>query len=118
MGRPRHPDKHIEKAVQYAESLGWRVVVPGSHAWGRLFCPSGTRDGCIISVWSTPRVPINHARQIVRTVDLCPHGCTDESCGDEDAGGGESEQEKADDSQDITSHPDGECDDSTKGDGT
>ncbi len=25
MSRPRHPNKHIEAAVQYAESLGWRV---------------------------------------------------------------------------------------------
>ena len=27
MGRPRHPNKHVERSVQYAESLGWRVLM-------------------------------------------------------------------------------------------
>src|SRR5258708_5195009 len=35
MGRSRHSDKHIERAVQYAETLGWRVVLSNGHAWGR-----------------------------------------------------------------------------------
>jgi hypothetical protein len=26
-----------------------------------------------VGVWSTPRNPENHARQITRDVDLCPH---------------------------------------------
>ncbi|MEZ6102670.1 MAG: hypothetical protein R3E01_27330 [Pirellulaceae bacterium] len=73
MSRPRHPNKHIENAVSYAESLGWRVEISGGHAWGRLFCPQSSREGCIVSVWSTPRKPENHARQIWREVDLCPH---------------------------------------------
>jgi hypothetical protein len=73
MSRPRHPDKHIEKAIQYAESLGWRVQKSNSHSWGRLFCPQSTREGCIISIWCTPRDTGNHARQIRRFVDSCPH---------------------------------------------
>jgi hypothetical protein len=73
MGRSRHPNPHLEKAVQYAEALGWRVVPSSGHAWGRLFCPHATREGCIISVWSTPRVPENHARHIRNKVDSCPH---------------------------------------------
>lgn len=73
MARPRHPNKHIERAIQYAEQLGWRVVVPGGHAWGRLLCPFSTREGCIVSVWSTPRNPENHARHVRREVDQCPH---------------------------------------------
>lgn len=73
MTRPRHPDKHIEKAVQYAESVGWEVRISNGHAWGRLYCPLNTTDGCITSVWSTPRNPQNHARQITREVDTCPH---------------------------------------------
>lgn len=73
MKRPRHTDKHIESAVRYAESLGWRVEISGGHAWGRLFCPNSTRDGCIISVWSTPRSPESHARHIRREIDRCPH---------------------------------------------
>ncbi len=36
----------------------------GGHAWGRLFCPHSAREGCIASVWSTPRNAENHARQI------------------------------------------------------
>jgi hypothetical protein len=79
MSRPRHPDKHIEAAVRYAEGLGWRVRKSKGHAWGRLLCPAGTRDGCIISVWSTPRDPENHARHIRRDVDGCPHGAQDEA---------------------------------------
>ena len=74
MGRPRHPDKHIEKAIQYAEQLGWRVEISAGHAWGHLLCPLQTREGCIVSVWSTPRSGENHARHIQREVDLCPHG--------------------------------------------
>jgi hypothetical protein len=78
MSRPRHPNKHIEAAVQYAEGLGWRFVKSKGHAWGRLFCPEPSRVGCIISVWSTPRKPENHARRIRSEVDLCPHGDTHE----------------------------------------
>jgi hypothetical protein len=73
MSRPRHPDKHIERAVQYAERLGWRVVLSNGHAWGRLFCPLNSREGCIVVVYSTPRVPENHARHVQREIDLCPH---------------------------------------------
>ena len=73
MARPRHPKKAIEKAVQYAESLGWRVELSKGHAWGRLLCPHRGRDGCIVGVYSTPRSPDNHARHIQREIDLCPH---------------------------------------------
>jgi hypothetical protein len=73
MARSRHPNAHIEKAIQYAEGLGWRVVLSKGHAWGRLYCPASTRAGCIISVWSTPRVPENHARHIRNKIDSCPH---------------------------------------------
>lgn len=73
--RDRHPNKEIEGALQYAESLGWEVKKAGksSHAWGRVYCPHGGREGCLFSVWSTPRSPQNHARQIRRNVDNCPH---------------------------------------------
>jgi len=67
MGRPRHTDSHIEKALAYAESLGWCVEKSGgghAHCWGRILCPHSTREGCIIFVYSTPRVPINHSRHI------------------------------------------------------
>ena len=76
MARARHPKKEVEDALAYAESNGWRVEVGGSHAWGRIYCPfedPECRCGefCIASVWSTPRDPGNHARQIRRVVDNC-----------------------------------------------
>lgn len=71
--RPRHPKPEIEKAVRYAEELGWRVEMSNGHAWGRLFCPFASREGCIISVWSTPRSAENHARQLRKRVDGCHH---------------------------------------------
>ena len=74
--RSRHPNKDIEAAVQYAEDHGWEYKKPGSsaHAWGRLFCPLRTRDGHILSVWSTPGDPKMHARMICQRVDKCDHG--------------------------------------------
>lgn len=39
ISRPRHPKPVIEKTVQYAEQIGWRVVLSSGHAWGRLYCP-------------------------------------------------------------------------------
>ena len=75
MSRPKHPDKEIESAIQYAESFGWRYKKSGSsaHAWGRLLCILENREGCIMSLWSTPRNPFKHARQIKRKVDQCQH---------------------------------------------
>ncbi len=73
MSRPRHPDKDIEAAVQYAEELGWIFEKSHGHAWGRLKCPHSTREGCHLSVWSTPKVPEHHARHIRQTIDICPH---------------------------------------------
>jgi hypothetical protein len=72
MARPRHPNKTIEKAIVYAETVGWRVEISKKgHAWGRLYCPENSREGCIVSIWSTPRKPENHARHI--RLDMCPH---------------------------------------------
>jgi hypothetical protein len=73
MSRPRHPNKHIEAAVRYAEKLGWRVEMSEGHAWGKLYCAHRARGGCMIPVYSTPRVPENHARHLRREVDQCPH---------------------------------------------
>jgi hypothetical protein len=78
MNRPRHPNKHIEKAIQHAESLGRRVEMSDGHAFCMIFCPLETPDGHIVSIWSTPRVPENHARHIRRKVDSCEHGTTSE----------------------------------------
>jgi hypothetical protein len=73
--RLKHPDKDIEKAILYAEEKGWVFKDSGksAHAWGRLLCPLHTREGCKMSVWSTPRNSYNHARQIERLVNKCIH---------------------------------------------
>jgi hypothetical protein len=73
--REKNPNKEIEKAIYYAKSNGWRCKEAGnsSHAWGRLLCPEFTREGCSVSVWSTPKDADNHKKQIYRRVDMCPH---------------------------------------------
>jgi len=85
MSRPRHSNKHIEAAVAYAEACGWRYVEAGgsAHAWGRMLCAFANRDGCTFSVYSTPRVPENHARHIRNKVDACCHRESFEEFGEE-----------------------------------
>jgi hypothetical protein len=73
MARSRHPDKEIEDAVASAEADGWRVVPVKGHAWAKLYCARADRDGCKVSVWSTPRNAGDHARDITRAVKRCPH---------------------------------------------
>lgn len=76
MLRRRHPKPDVEAALRYAETNGWKVTVGGSHAWGRMACPFNAADCrrgkfCLTSIWSTPRNPGNHARQLRRVVDNC-----------------------------------------------
>jgi hypothetical protein len=76
MSRRSHPHPDIEDALEYAEKNGWRVDVGGGHCWGKIYCPyndKACRGGifCISSVWSTPRNPGNHAKQIRKVVDNC-----------------------------------------------
>jgi hypothetical protein len=71
MARPRHPKKEVEEAVQYAESLGWTWRAQGH--WGRLYCPRHDHDGCQVGVFGTPKNAGNHANQVKRAVDRCPH---------------------------------------------
>jgi hypothetical protein len=81
--RNRHSKPEVEAAVRYAEQLGWRVVAGSGHNWCRLYCPLESREGCQVGVYSTPKNPGNHARQIRNAVDRCPH-C--ERCGPEEEG--------------------------------
>ncbi|WPL20231.1 hypothetical protein [Thiorhodovibrio frisius] len=61
-GRPRlEPDGPLEKAG------------PRSHLWGMLYCVQRDRQGCRRAVYSTPRCPEDHARDIRRAVARCPH---------------------------------------------
>lgn len=68
--RKRHPNKHIEEALQDAERHGFQVLKSAGHPWGVLRCPGDCPQK---SVWSTPRHPQSHARDISRTVERCPH---------------------------------------------
>jgi len=72
-GRPRHPSNEIEDAIAYAEEQGWSWLKVKGHAWGKLYCEHHDRDGCTVFVWSTPKSTGNHAKQIRREVDRCPH---------------------------------------------
>ena len=72
----KHPNKDIRAALEYAEQKGWRIQPGGSHAWGKIYCPYNyfeCRCGefCKTSIWSTPKNPMNHAKQIRRVVDNC-----------------------------------------------
>jgi len=72
--RPRHPNKEIEAAVAYAETQGWSWIKVSGHAWGKASLrASATETDAPFFVWSTPRVPEHHARQIKRDIDRCPH---------------------------------------------
>lgn len=74
MARSRHPNKHIELALQQAESAGWRVRESkgqSSHCWGMIFCPRNDREGCKTAVYCTPKNPQNHARHLLSEVDAC-----------------------------------------------
>lgn len=75
MIRKRHPNKEIEVAVSFLEKNGWRYKKVGgsSHAWGRMLCPYEGKEGCAMSIWSTPRNPAQHVRQIMRCLRRCQH---------------------------------------------
>ncbi len=68
----RHTNKEIYVAVVYAIEHHWTVIKTAggsAHAWGVMRCPG---DCPQVSIFSTPRVPENHARAH-RAVDRCPH---------------------------------------------
>lgn len=76
MIRQKHPKKEIEQALIYAEEKGWRIDAGGSHAWGKMYCPFNDNECrcgefCITSIWSTPKSPVNHAKQIKRIINNC-----------------------------------------------
>jgi hypothetical protein len=71
MARPKHPKPEVEEAVRYAEDRNWTWRKMGH--WGRLFCPKADQDGCQVGVNGTPKNAGNHARQVKRAIDRCPH---------------------------------------------
>lgn len=82
MPRRRHPDRDIEKALQYGEQHGWRIHVSSghAHAWGGMYCPDeclrcGRPKHRMLSVASTPRNALDHAADLRRSVRRCLRYC-------------------------------------------
>lgn len=73
----KHPNKDVRKAVAYALECGWSLEPVRGHAWGVLYCREKTGEPgferCRRFVWSTPRDPDRHARDIRKAVDACSH---------------------------------------------
>jgi hypothetical protein len=49
MARTRHPKKEVEEAIQHAEANGWRIQIGGSHAWGKMYCPTTMRSAAAVN---------------------------------------------------------------------
>lgn len=72
--RARHPKKEVEKALAQMEKAGWEVAMASSgHRWGVAKCGEASRAGCQVSIWSTPRSPGHHARQLLHRLEQCSH---------------------------------------------
>ena len=75
MARARHPKKDVEGALVEAEAAGWRITPTSSgHRWDIMDCGEEKRVRCQASIWSTPRNPVDHAKQLRRLIGRCPHG--------------------------------------------
>lgn len=75
MMRRRHPKKEVEEALAgILEDPWWRLEQPRKtgHMWGVLKCGFG-RNGCMRSVWGTPRDPAGHARDLEALAQRCVH---------------------------------------------
>ena len=72
---PRHKNKEVRAAIEYAASKGWRIekATGRGHTWAKLYCPFESREGCLFTVYGTPAIPEAHARDLRRTVDRCEH---------------------------------------------
>ncbi len=69
-----HPNKEISNAIEYALENGWNFRKSNGHIFGILYCPANSRSGCRLAVYSTPRNPTAHAKDILRAVDKCECG--------------------------------------------
>lgn len=75
MRRPKHSKPDIEEALQEAEDAGWRIIKasPRAKPWGSALCAHADRDGCRISIPSTPKSAQNFAKQFRKALAACPH---------------------------------------------
>ncbi len=72
VSRGRHQKKEVADALGDAEAVGLVVVeLHAGHRWGEVICEScqSARD-----VWSTPRNPGPHAKQLKRFIAKHTHG--------------------------------------------
>ncbi|MDT0133952.1 MULTISPECIES: hypothetical protein [Providencia] len=62
----KHPNKHIQAAIEYAIENGWLWVSAGnsSHTFCKLRCGNAVDEHKthMMSVWSTPKVMEVHAK--------------------------------------------------------
>ena len=73
---PRHPKKEVNEALDYADDHDFEVEqTTAGHKWGRVTCPTCRAWA---SIWSTPRSPHNHGRQLRRWVDQHEHSADEE----------------------------------------
>ncbi len=68
-----HPNKEVSDVIEYAIGRGWRFVKGSGHVYGTRRCPEASRSGCQTRIFSTPKNAGNHARDIRRDIDGCPH---------------------------------------------
>lgn len=70
--RPKHTNKHIAAAIDYALENGWKYIDTGksAHAFCILRCTQGHSEHSM-SISSTPRKPENHAKDILKMVKKC-----------------------------------------------
>jgi hypothetical protein len=75
ISRRRHPKKEIADALREARQAGLLVIqIHRSHRWGQARCQV---CGAHVSVWSTPRDPGGHAKEIDRFVRNHKHDVAD-----------------------------------------
>jgi hypothetical protein len=66
VSRGRHQKKEVADVLHEAEKAGLRVVeLHAGHRWGEVICAA---CGSTREVWSTPRNPSVHAKQLKRFI--------------------------------------------------
>lgn len=76
MAHPKHPIKEINKVLDEADALGWRITLAkgsSSHAWGTMLCPRTERDGCRATIYGSPKHVSRHAKRLRSVLRQCSH---------------------------------------------
>ncbi|MFC0139013.1 hypothetical protein ACFFJN_02125 [Erwinia mallotivora] len=69
----KHKNRQIQQAIEFAIDHGWILIAAGksAHCFAKLRCGVPGHQEHMMSIWSTPGNPLNHAKQIVRKVSQC-----------------------------------------------